>query len=64
VELVREFFQAFVNNSFANLHVNVMYGDNVHHIVEACFKAAARALDSATQLDERIEGVMSTKGKL
>jgi imidazoleglycerol-phosphate dehydratase len=64
VELVREFFQAFVNNCGANLHVNVMYGENVHHIVEACFKAAARALDQATQVDERIKGVMSTKGKL
>lgn len=64
VELVREFFQAFANNCGANLHVNVMYGENVHHIVEACFKAAARALDQATQVDERIKGVMSTKGKL
>ncbi|MSM40434.1 MAG: imidazoleglycerol-phosphate dehydratase HisB [Geobacter sp.] len=64
VELAREFFQALVNNLGANLHVNVMYGDNVHHILEACFKATARALDMATQVDPRIEGVMSTKGKL
>ncbi|AJE02350.1 imidazoleglycerol-phosphate dehydratase HisB [Geobacter pickeringii] len=64
VELVREFFQAVVNNLGANIHVNVMYGDNVHHIVEACFKAFARAMDQATQVDPRIEGVMSTKGKL
>jgi imidazoleglycerol-phosphate dehydratase len=64
VELVREFFQAFVNNCGANLHLNVMYGDNVHHILEACFKAAARALDQAIQMDPRIEGVLSTKGKL
>ena len=64
VELVREFFQAFVNNCGANLHINVMYGENVHHILEACFKAAARALDQATQVDPRIEGVLSTKGKL
>ena len=64
VELAREFFQALTNNLAANLHVNVMYGDNVHHILEACFKATARALDTATQLDPRIEGVMSTKGKL
>jgi imidazoleglycerol-phosphate dehydratase len=64
VELVHEFFQAFVNNCCSNLHVNVMYGDNVHHILEACFKAAARALDQATQMDPRIEGVLSTKGKL
>jgi imidazoleglycerol-phosphate dehydratase len=64
VELAREFFQALVNNLGANLHINVMYGDNVHHILEACFKATARALDLATQLDPRIEGVLSTKGKL
>jgi len=64
VELAKEFFQSLVNNLGANLHINVMYGDNVHHVLEACFKATARALDMATQLDPRIEGVMSTKGKL
>jgi len=64
VELAREFFQALTNNLGANLHINVMYGDNVHHILEACFKATARAMDTATQLDPRIVGVMSTKGKL
>ena len=64
VELVREFFQAVANNLGANIHVNVMYGDNVHHMVEACFKAFARAMDQATQVDPRIEGVMSTKGTL
>ncbi len=64
VELAREFFQALVNNLGANLHINVMYGDNVHHILEACFKGAARALDMATQLDPRIQGVMSTKGTI
>jgi len=64
VELGREFFQAFVNNVGANLHINVRYGDNVHHVLEACFKGFARALDMATQVDPRIEGVMSTKGKL
>ena len=64
VELAKEFFQAFVNNCGANLHINVLYGDNVHHILEACFKGLARALDMATQVDPRIEGVLSTKGKL
>ncbi len=64
VELAKEFFQALVNNLAANLHINVMYGDNVHHVLEACFKATARALDMATQLDPRIEGVMSTKGSI
>ena len=64
VELAREFFQAFANHCGLNLHVNVMYGDNVHHILEACFKAVARAMDTATQLDPRVKGVMSTKGVL
>ena len=64
VELAREFFQAFVNHCGLNLHVNVMYGENVHHIIEACFKAFARAMDAASQHDQRVEGVMSTKGVL
>ncbi|GFE62588.1 imidazoleglycerol-phosphate dehydratase HisB [Geobacter sp. AOG2] len=64
VELAREFFQAFANHCGLNLHINVMYGDNVHHIIEACFKAVARAMDTATQLDPRVQGVMSTKGVL
>lgn len=64
VELAREFFQAFVNHCGLNLHINVMYGGNVHHIIEACYKAFARAMDTATQLDPRVEGVMSTKGML
>lgn len=64
VELAREFFQAFVNHCGLNLHINVMYGENVHHIIEACFKAVARAMDIATQFDSRVEGVLSTKGVL
>jgi imidazoleglycerol-phosphate dehydratase len=64
VELAKEFFQALVNNLGANLHINVMYGENTHHILEACFKAVARALDTATQQDPRIQGVMSTKGTI
>ncbi|HEX5773061.1 MAG TPA: imidazoleglycerol-phosphate dehydratase HisB [Geomobilimonas sp.] len=64
VELAKEFFQAFTNHLAANIHINVMYGDNVHHILEACFKALARSLDQATQVDPRIAGVLSTKGKL
>lgn len=63
-ELVREFFQAFSNHCGCNLHVNLLYGDNVHHIIEACFKAFARALDEATRLDPRVNGVLSTKGVL
>jgi len=64
VELVREFFQAFANTGCLNLHLNLAYGENVHHMVEACYKAFARALDEATRLDDRITGVLSTKGKL
>jgi imidazoleglycerol-phosphate dehydratase len=64
VELVREFFAAFAGNCASNLHLNLIYGDNTHHIVEACFKAFARAMDEATQFDKRIEGVLSTKGNL
>ena len=64
VELVEEFFTAFCNHGGANVHVNLAYGDNLHHIVEAVFKAFARALDEACGLDPRIEGVLSSKGKL
>jgi imidazoleglycerol-phosphate dehydratase len=64
LELVEEFFTAFCNHSGANVHVNLAYGDNLHHIVEAVFKAFARALDDATQLDPRIDGVLSSKGSL
>lgn len=62
--LFEDFFQAFVTHAALNLHANVMYGRNPHHIIEALFKALAKALDQATSLDERIVGVLSTKGKL
>lgn len=64
LELVQEFFTAFCNHSGANLHVNLAYGDNLHHIVEAIFKALAKALDEATQIDPRVQGVLSSKGSL
>ncbi len=64
VELVEEFFTAFCNHGGVNVHVNLAYGDNLHHIIEAVFKAFARALDDACGLDPRIEGVLSSKGKL
>jgi len=64
LELVEEFFTAFCNHAGANVHVNLAYGENLHHIVEAVFKAFARALDDAIQTDPRIEGVLSSKGKL
>lgn len=63
-ELIREFFNAFTQKSGISLHINVTYGDNTHHIIEAIFKAFARALDMASTVDKRITGVMSTKGKL
>jgi imidazoleglycerol-phosphate dehydratase len=64
VELVEEFFQAYVNNSGATLHVNLAYGSNTHHVIEAIFKAFGRAMDQATSKDDRIKGVLSTKGML
>ncbi len=60
--LVREFFEAFSANASINLHVNVPYGTNAHHIVEAIFKGFAKAFYSAIRVDERMEGVPSTKG--
>ena len=63
-DLPHEFFQAFANQLGMNLHIDLIRGENPHHIIEACFKAFARALDAATQLDPRIQGVLSTKGSL
>lgn len=63
--LAREFFQAFANEARCNLHLELLYGDEPHHIVEALFKAFARACDAACQRDPRIAGqVPSTKGRL
>lgn len=64
VELVEHFLEAFVNAARVNLHVNVHYGRIKHHIAESIFKAFARAVDMATQIDPRVKGVPSTKGKL
>lgn len=64
-ELLEEFFKAFCNNSGTTLHINLHYGQNLHHLIEAVFKAFGRALDQATRLDERIgDEVLSTKGML
>jgi imidazoleglycerol-phosphate dehydratase len=63
-ELVEEFFRAVSANAGMNIHINVLYGSINHHIVEAVFKAFGRAVDEAIRWDERIEGVMSTKGSL
>jgi len=64
VELAEEFFQAFVNNSRITLHMEIIRGKNLHHIIEACFKGLGRLLDSATQIDPRKKSVPSTKGVL
>ena len=63
-DLPHEFYAAFANQLGMNLHIDVIRGENPHHIIEACFKAFARAIDMATQLDSRIQGVLSTKGSL
>lgn len=63
-ELVEEFLRAFAVNSGMTLHVQVPYGKNSHHIAEAIFKALGRAVDLATQFDPRLEGPLSSKGKL
>lgn len=63
-ELAREFFGGFVSTALCNLHLEVRHGENAHHIVEALFKAFARATRAAVQLDPRVVGVPSTKGTL
>ncbi|TMW72413.1 imidazoleglycerol-phosphate dehydratase HisB [Alteribacter natronophilus] len=63
-ELVHEFLWKLALEARMNLHVNVPYGHNTHHIIEAIFKALGRALDEATQRDPRVKGVPSTKGRL
>ena len=63
-ELVREFFYAISYSAGMNLHIKMMSGMNNHHMIEAIFKAFARALDEATSKDPRIQDVLSTKGSL
>ena len=62
-DLIEDFLQAIVNRSGMTLHVSVPYGRNIHHMIEALFKALGRALREATTVDPRIKGVMSTKGR-
>jgi len=64
VELAEHFWRSFAEHCKCNLHIEVFYGRNQHHIIEAVFKSAARALSQATRIDGRIQGVMSTKGIL
>ncbi len=63
-ELIHDFFLACTNQLGMNLHFNMTQGRNPHHIIEAGFKAFARALSSAVQYDPRVQGVLSTKGSL
>lgn len=63
-ELVREFFYAVSYSAGMNLHLRMLDGTNAHHMIEAMFKAFAKALDEAVSFDERIQGVLSTKGSL
>lgn len=63
-EMTEEFFRAIAVTSGMTLHIRVLYGKNVHHIIEAVFKAFARALAEAVAVDPRVKGVMSSKGAL
>ncbi len=64
LDLLKDFFRAFAMNAMVNLHVNLHYGENVHHIAEAIFKAFGRALAEASRLNPRVQGIPSTKGSL
>ena len=65
IGLVKEFFQAFANEAGCNLHINLEYGEEPHHIAESIFKSFARALDRATQTDPRLgDSIPTTKGTL
>lgn len=63
-EMVQEFFYAVSYSGMMNLHLKLIHGSNNHHIMEAAFKAFAKALDQAVSYDERVSGVLSTKGSL
>ena len=63
-EMVKEFFYAVSYSAAMNLHFKEFHGENTHHVIEAMFKAFSKALDSATIVDERIPGLLSTKGSL
>ena len=62
IHIAKEFFYAFSVNTRINLHINGIYGENEHHIVESVFKSLGRAVDQATLIDERILSYQSTKG--
>ena len=64
VELVEHFWRSFAGEARCNLHIELLYGANQHHITEGIFKSAAKALSGASRVSERIEGVLSTKGTI
>jgi imidazoleglycerol-phosphate dehydratase len=64
ISLTKEFLRAFANRCGMNIHVNVFYGDNEHHINESIFKAVGRALGQAASFDDRIRNIRSSKGVL
>jgi imidazoleglycerol-phosphate dehydratase len=64
VEVAKEFLKAFVAEAKCAVHVNMLYGENLHHKIEAIFKAFGRALKDAAAKDERVKGALSTKGVL
>lgn len=63
-EVVKEFFMGLASGAQMNLHIRELAGENTHHVVEAMFKAVAKAMDMASGMDTRIDGVLSTKGML
>ncbi|HBG92344.1 MAG: imidazoleglycerol-phosphate dehydratase [Nitrospirae bacterium RIFOXYB2_FULL_43_5] len=63
-DLIEDFLQAFVSNSSITLHINALYGRNIHHIIEAIFKGLGKALREAVTINPRMKGIPSTKGKL
>lgn len=64
LSITKEFFRALATRGGMNIHINVRYGENEHHIVESIFKAFGRALDTATHLDKRVADVLSSKASL
>ena len=61
-DLIEEFWKAVITHARLNLHIELLYGRNTHHIFESVFKAAGRALELATRMDPRVQGIPSTKG--
>jgi imidazoleglycerol-phosphate dehydratase len=63
-ELVEEFLKSLAFNAHINLHIKLIHGKNIHHIIEAIFKGVGRAIYKATRINKEIEGVLSTKGSI